>query len=345
MTRFAEQPGMMATPAITAVIPLHNGAPFIVEALESVFAQTLPPAAIIVVDDGSTDDGPDIVGCLATHHPLTLLRKSNGGQSSARNLGIAHARTPLVALLDQDDTWCPEHLERLSAPFRDTNPRAPGWVHGNVATIDRSGAILEPRHLDRFRTTEHPKRTLAGCLANDMFVLPSACLIDKAAFLSVGGFDEDLIGYEDDDLFLRLFLAGFENVYVEETVSHWRVHAGSASTSPTMLSSRLRYFRKLLRTVPDRDGEGRSLVEQLVAWRFFKATVLDHQRACGHSDLAGREQALAVLRELLPHLDRRAGLRGRMMMPFAHLMRVPTIGPAAARVAPAVWAACKRFAT
>jgi glycosyltransferase involved in cell wall biosynthesis len=341
MERFAEQPGTMARPAITAVIPLHNGAAFIAEALASVFGQTLPPDDVIVVDDGSTDDGPEIVRRFG---PLTLLRKPNGGQSSARNLGIARARTPLVALLDQDDVWCPRHLEWLSAPFRDANRPRPAWIYGNVATMDRSGTILEPRHLDRFRTTEHPKRTLTGCLEHDMFVLPSACLIDTAAFRAVGGFDESLIGYEDDDLFLRLFRAGHANVHVDETVTRWRIHDDSASASPAMLRSRLLYFRKLLRTVPDRNGKGRSLVETHVAWRFFKATVLDHQRACRARDRAVQDSAMTVLRALLPHLDRRQSPLGRMMVLMSHLMRIPGLGRTAAQAAPAVWAAWKRIA-
>ena len=90
---------------ITVVIPLYNGRDFIREALDSVLAQTLSPDEIIVVDDGSTDDGPDIVADMALSHSITLLRKANGGQSSARNVGIAHANGDLIALLDQDDAW------------------------------------------------------------------------------------------------------------------------------------------------------------------------------------------------------------------------------------------------
>ena len=77
------------TPTISAVIPLYNGAPFIEAALSSIFAQILPPDEIIVVDDGSTDDGVAVVERLASQHPITLLRQSNGGQSAARNAGIS----------------------------------------------------------------------------------------------------------------------------------------------------------------------------------------------------------------------------------------------------------------
>lgn len=92
---------------IAAIIPLYNGGRFIREALESVLAQTLPPAEIVVVDDGSTDNGPDIVAEMAATHPISLLRKPNGGQASARNFGIAETSSELIALLDQDDACTP----------------------------------------------------------------------------------------------------------------------------------------------------------------------------------------------------------------------------------------------
>jgi glycosyltransferase involved in cell wall biosynthesis len=77
--------------SIAAIIPLYNGARWIEQSIKSVLAQTLVPDEFIVVDDGSTDDGPRIVERLAQSHPIRLLRKPNGGQSSARNFGVAHS--------------------------------------------------------------------------------------------------------------------------------------------------------------------------------------------------------------------------------------------------------------
>src|SRR5882724_4095714 len=114
---------------ISAVIPLYNGEKYIEQALHSVLSQTLAPADIIVVDDGSTDGGAAIVEKMAALHPIRLLCKENGGQSSARNLGIAHSGGDLIALLDQDDLWYPNHLEELVKPFLEPRSKQLGWVY------------------------------------------------------------------------------------------------------------------------------------------------------------------------------------------------------------------------
>jgi glycosyltransferase involved in cell wall biosynthesis len=237
--------------SIVAIVPLYNGAKFIEEAIRSVLAQTLQPAEFLVVDDGSTDDGPAIVERIAKENPLIKLwRKSNGGQSSARNFGVARSKSALIALLDQDDVWYPHHLETLVKPFRRERAIPLGWVYSNLDEVDESGGMIT-RSLLNTMPAHHPKRTLIECLAMDMFILPSASLIAREAFEAVGGFDERLSGYEDDDLFLRLFRSGYDHVYIDQPLSKWRIYIGSTSYSPRMARSRMIYAEKLMATFPD----------------------------------------------------------------------------------------------
>ena len=87
---------------IVAIIPLYNGSKFIEQAVRSVLAQTVQPTEFLVVDDGSTDNAPAIVERLAKENSrITLLKKPNGGQSSARNFGVANSKSSPIALLDQ----------------------------------------------------------------------------------------------------------------------------------------------------------------------------------------------------------------------------------------------------
>lgn len=106
---------------VTVVIPLYNGAGSIEETLDSVRAQTLRPVRVVVVDDGSDDDGPSIVA----RHPLgaELVEQSHLGVAVARNRGLAATRTRWVTFLDQDDLWHPQRLERLFS-WLDDHPDA-----------------------------------------------------------------------------------------------------------------------------------------------------------------------------------------------------------------------------
>jgi glycosyltransferase involved in cell wall biosynthesis len=267
----------MAEPAleIATIIPLYNGARFIGRALDSVLEQTLPSSEIIVVDDGSTDDGPAIVQQYVARHPIRLLRKSNGGQSSARNLGVANTNASHIALLDQDDAWYPNHLAELARPFCESQPHELGWVYSDLDEIDADGNMVV-RSLLRMMPSAHPKRDIFTCLTMDMFVLPSASLISRRAFDRVGGFDENLSGYEDDDLFLRLFRAGFNNVFIETALTKWCIHTASSSYSPRMSRSRAIYFHKLLQSFPDEPQRSRYFARDCLAPRFFPELVADY---------------------------------------------------------------------
>src|SRR2546422_6867419 len=98
-------------PTFSVVIPAYQAAGFIGDAIESVLAQTLAPIEVIVCDDGSTDD---LEGALARYrNSITLLRKENGGEASAKNAGARAASGDFVAVLDADDVYFPERLEAL----------------------------------------------------------------------------------------------------------------------------------------------------------------------------------------------------------------------------------------
>ena len=288
---------------ISVVVPLYNGRDFIREALDSVLTQTLPPDEIIVVDDGSTDDGPDIVADMARSHSMIFLRKANGGQSSARNVGIAHANGDLIALLDQDDVWYPHHLATLVKPFTETHALNIGWTYSNLDRIDADGSMLIRSFLT-WLPTAHPKRSMIQCLGQDMFVVPSASLISRKAFQAVGGFDESLSGYEDDDLFLRMFRAGYENVFIDAPLSKWRIYPASTSYSSRMARSRRIYAEKLLRAYPDEPREVKYYTTRIIAPRFLTQMLAEYRKALVYGTRQEAELAFRDLCFIVPFLRR-----------------------------------------
>lgn len=319
---------------ISAIVPLYNGAKYIEEALNSILAQSREPNEIIIIDDGSTDSGPDIVKRMAVGNRVVLLRKPNGGQSSARNFGIAHSGGDLIALLDQDDAWYPNHLEQLAKPFGRLHFPELGWVYSNLDEMDAHGRMVR-RYLLSSLPATHPKRDLIACLSQDMFVVPSATLISRKAFDAAGGFDEQLTGYEDDDLFLRLFRAGYKNIFIDKPLSKWRIYPTSTSYSSHMARSRMVYARKLLEAYPDDRAQARLYTSDLIAPRFLHTLAGEHRRAV----TLGNHELAAVLMDDLDFISHHLGLRKRIVvravLPFMRAPRMartihaarPILGP------------------
>jgi len=127
---------------ITVVIPLYNKEPHIAKTLESVLAQTCPPSDIVVVDDGSKDQGAAVVARYADRG-VRLIQQANQGESAARNTGIAAANTPYIAFLDADDWWLPEHLDELTRLIQ---------AHPQAALLSTSHFICREGEMYRAKT-------------------------------------------------------------------------------------------------------------------------------------------------------------------------------------------------
>ncbi len=105
----------MTPSAVSVVMPALDAERFVEEAIRSALGQTVPPAAIIVVDDGSTDATADIAASVDPR--VTVLRRAHEGIGPSRNAGLALAETTMIAFLDADDVWLPNKLERQHAAF------------------------------------------------------------------------------------------------------------------------------------------------------------------------------------------------------------------------------------
>jgi glycosyltransferase involved in cell wall biosynthesis len=250
---------------VAVIIPYYNGSRFIERSARSVLEQTVQPAEFLVVDDGSSPEEAACLDAFAEKMGFRVLHKENGGQGSARNAGVAACGAEHICFLDQDDFYLKNHIEILVSAMPKNDPHF-GWVYGELFEADGDGNIVSTSIAGRH--ARHPKTNIEELLANDMFVLPSASLILRTAFEAVGGFDEQFIGYEDDDLFLRLFRAGFNNYFVARAVTVWCINTESTSYGIRMARSRLKYFKKLTASFPDDPVKEHFYIRDAVIPRF-----------------------------------------------------------------------------
>jgi glycosyltransferase involved in cell wall biosynthesis len=129
---------------VDVVITLFNGKKWIIETLDSVFNQSLKPEKVIVVDDGSSDGGMDIV---ARYAEVILLQNQGKGCTTARNFGFRHTTAPFVAFLDHDDIWHPDHLRILRNALID-HPACVYAVAGHTDFIDPVATHFNPLLLE-----------------------------------------------------------------------------------------------------------------------------------------------------------------------------------------------------
>lgn len=221
---------------LTVVIPAHNCAEFVAEAIASVEAQTIRPALIIVVENASSDGTRAVLESLVERCSVDLqvLHTDYPGVSNARNLGFSHAHTRLVAMLDADDMYCPDFLQKgldafntvtsLQLFFGNRKPYSEGQVTGP--------SFLEQSRLVEvgFREAGHRIREVTGDLFSPLlrgnFIPPSATIVVREAAYQAGLFPLFLDSSEDRLFFSRVVRLGCV-AYTMDIVSLYRCHSMS----------------------------------------------------------------------------------------------------------------------
>jgi glycosyltransferase involved in cell wall biosynthesis len=196
---------------VSIVIPCHNQARFLPDAIDSALAQTVPPHEVIVVDDGSTDD---VAAVVRRYDGVKLIRQDNAGVSAARNTGVRAARGTWIATLDADDKLAPAYIERLI-----------GKADIVSSTLETFGA--------ESRTWKPPKARPTTADFVRMNHIMCCSLFRREWWERVGGYDEAMRnGYEDWDFWVRCSAAGAGVLAVPETLFYYRKHGGDRSAVP-----------------------------------------------------------------------------------------------------------------
>lgn len=208
---------------VSVIIPAYNYAHYLPCAIDSVLAQTLPPAELLVIDDGSTDGTPEVVAAY-TDPRVRCVSQKNAGLSAARNTGIREAQFPYVAFLDADDCWKPTFLATVMKQFAGL-PDDFAIVASSTARMAPDGTPLPER---RFKHNPHGEFTARDfCLRNRP--LSSSIVIRRAVFAECGGFDTTLRSSEDRDMWIRLTAHGHRFFFIPEPLGFIRRHPDNMS--------------------------------------------------------------------------------------------------------------------
>jgi len=207
----------MTTPSISCIIPVFNGERYLSEALDSVFAQTLRPAKIIIVDDGSTDGTVDLISALPDE--IEKIHQKNQGPAAARNAGLLRAATEFVAFLDADDLWHEEKCQRQLARF-EARPE-----------LDLCAA-----HSQNFWEPELKAEALAlqqSPAAEPQVGASGTALVRRSLFDRVGCFDAENTHRDYHDWLIRVREQGAAVEIMSDVLLYRRMHHDNLSRDRT----------------------------------------------------------------------------------------------------------------
>jgi len=225
-------------PTVSVIIPTYRHQAFIIECLNSVFAQTFKDFELIVVNDGSPDQTEIILQPLIAAGRIQYIAQKNWGTAAARNRGLSIAKGEFVAFLDDDDVWPPDKLEWQLDSMMEGGPIAVVGARQNF-----TDQIDQPT-----TNPASPERTLRfeDFFDRNPIGSPGQVLMRRSTLTALGGFDETIWGADDLDLWLRLSRLG-EIKFPKRLALRYRVHSGNASRDRlTMMRNVERVLQKHL---------------------------------------------------------------------------------------------------
>lgn len=199
---------------VSIVIPCYNDAGCVRGAVDSALAQTYKWCEVIVVDDGSKDDTQKVLAPYAAAGKIRYIKQENKGLSGARNTGINAARGAYIALLDSDDLFLPDKIEKQIGYFE---------THSSCDVIYcdsyhfRDDAPEKTFHL-RYHYYSGSGHDIIPRLIEGSFIAPSASVFRASVFKKFGGFDEQLRRSEDMEFWLRIARGGVEFYFFPEVL-------------------------------------------------------------------------------------------------------------------------------
>lgn len=218
---------MKTSPLVSICIPVFNGSNYIREAIDSALAQTYPNIEILVINDGSNDDGATRDIAMGYDERIRYFEKENGGVSTALNFAIRNMKGEWFSWLSHDDLFLPDKIQNQLECYEKYKAE---FIYSDYKFIDEKGNVLN-------KNTEVVSQTTKG---NIYFQLMSGypihgctTLINRRVFEEIGLFDKNLQTTQDYDFWLRCSNK-FDFYLLPETVTYSRIHNDQGTNSMTL---------------------------------------------------------------------------------------------------------------
>ena len=173
---------------VSIIIPAYNQARFLAQAVDSALQQTHPNLEVVVVDDGSTDETPQVADSFASRPNVRIIHQANAGLPGARNRGLVESTGDYVCFLDSDDYYAPDKVARQAA-LLDADPEL-GFVYCDITTVDESGQPVPEQY-----SIAKSQRELSGNLFTSLllggYFPPHTVMIRRAVLDRTGAFNPD----------------------------------------------------------------------------------------------------------------------------------------------------------
>ncbi len=274
---------------VAVIIAAYNAEETLSEALASVAMQSSPPGTVVVVDDGSSDATGHIATSWQDRLPIQVVsHATNQGLASARRSAIAACSEPLLAILDADDVWLPDHLSLMRHIFRD----CPGLITADALKW-MPGQGVSRATMRAARPMPMPGRQRTAILVENFVFIGT--LFARDAYVSSGGFRDGILGAEDWDLWIRLARNGVLITGTPYPTVLYRVHKGALTAGKQQMENAARVLELALGEIsrPDELGAAQRGLRNLRA-RLSLVRAYEHARAGNPSE--ARSAAFAALR-------------------------------------------------
>ena len=248
-------------PLVSIIVPVYNAEDYISDAIYSVLDQSYTNWELILIDDGSTDDTKSFILPFLKDSRIQYFYKQNGGQSTARNKGIKHARGYYLAFLDADDIW---DSDRLASQLGIIQTEDVSLVFSKLRCVARNGEYLNKNKGNG--TGVFQGFTALFLLAAGQISIPnSSVLVTKESVEEVNKFNEsdEARNIEDYHLWFRMLLAGYKFYGINKVTGAYRIHENQTTyKDPGQSRKIIVYLSKLSGKYPQKEHFFKFLILQ-----------------------------------------------------------------------------------